>query len=261
MRTLAVVNQKGGVGKTTTAVNLAAVIAGRGHRVMLVDLDPQGHAAASLGVRNAPEAGIDRVLLHDEPLDSHCLPVRERLVLVPSGLALEEVAAKGRGPHLASRLDEVLRAANPKVDYCVIDCPPASSLVAANGIVAASDVLVPVAGDYLALTGVARLLMTLKRLEPLRRRPLGRWFFMCRYMSRRRLAREVRDKVRQHFPREFLDVGISESAAVAECAAAGLTVCEHPPARRAAEEFERLADQFIDGRKDSNGEQQVSDVA
>jgi chromosome partitioning protein len=261
MRTLAVVNQKGGVGKTTTAVNLAATLAERGQRVLLIDLDPQGHAAPSLGIHSSPEAGIDSVLMRDEPLENHGLAVRERLLLVPSGSTLEAVAAGAAGPQLAYRLDDVLRAQTPPVDFCVIDCPPASSLVAANGIIAATDVLVPVAGDYLALTGVARLLMTLKRLEPLRRGPLNRWFFMCRYMPRRRLAQEVREKVRQHFGQEFVDSCISEAAVVAECAAAGLAVCEHPPARRAAEEFGRLADHFITTNGSNNGQQQVTHVA
>lgn len=261
MRTVAVVNQKGGVGKTTTAVNLAAGLAHRGERVMLVDMDPQGHAAASLGIHSPPVTGVDRVLLRGESLESQCVAVRERLALVPSGPALEQFGAGEHGADLASRLDRRIQEEAPRFDWCIIDCPPASSLIAANAIVAANGVLVPVAGDYLALTGVARLTLTLQRLEPLRRRPLERAFFMCRFMPRRRLALEVREKLREHFGHEFLESSISEAAIVAECAAIGQTVFEHPPARRVADEFDRLADHFIVGRSENHGQQQVSDVA
>jgi chromosome partitioning protein len=261
MQTVAIVNQKGGVGKTTTAVNLAYALSRRGERVMLADLDPQGHLSACLGVHQPPASGMDRVLSGDGALDDFALPLRHGMRLVPSGESLGEFGRFDVGKQMAYALEDALLAGPPDVDRLILDCPPSSTLIAVNAIVAADEVWIPVAGDYLSLTGLARLILTLKRLDPLRRKPLRQRVFMSRFVARRRLAQEVREKLREHFPEYLVESVVSESAALAECAGAGQSIFDYRPACKAAVEFEQLADELMIEKVSSDEHEKTSHVA
>jgi len=261
MRTVAIVNQKGGVGKTTTVVNLAHALSRRGERVMLADLDPQGHLSACLGVHQPPASGMDRVLGGEGGADDFALPLGHGMRLVASGDALGDFGRTESGKEMAYALENALAASPPEVDRLVLDCPPSSTLISVNAIVAADEVWIPVAGDYLSLTGLARLILTLKRLDPLRRKPLRKRVFMSRFVARRRLAQEVRTKLRQHFPDYLVDSVISESAALAECAGAGKSIFDYRPACRAAAEFEQLADELVFAKVPSDEHEKTSHVA
>jgi len=261
MYSLAVINQKGGVGKTTTAVNLGHALALRGYRVMLVDLDPQGHLAPCLGVFRAPASGVDRALLHDETLTEVAVATRELLQLVPSGKGLGEVERLQGGIERARLLQAALQRACPDVDYLVVDCPPSAGLLVMNALLAVDRVLVPVAGDFLSLTGLARLMRTLSKVEALRARPLQRDIFLSRYVVRRRLSREVCDKIRQHFPNQLLESAISEAAVLAECAGAGRTIFEYRARSRSAAEFAALAEEVLEREVNCHEQQQTPDVA
>lgn len=261
MWSIAVVNQKGGVGKTTTVVNLGHALARLGNNVILADLDPQGHLSACLGVHRPPPHGMDRVLLEGDSLDRHVIPLRDGMGLVPCGDQLEGFGRHERGRHLANALRDAIDAGERGADYLLIDCPPSSSLLAVNAVVAADELLVPVAGDYLSLTGLARLMLTLKRLEPLRVTALQKHVFLSRFVERRRLAREVRGKLREHFPQYLVDASISESAVLAECAGAGQTVFEYRPTSKSADEFRLLAENLNEQRANSHGYQETSHVA
>jgi chromosome partitioning protein len=245
MRVIAVVNQKGGVGKTSTAVNVGHALARRGAAVMLADLDPQGHLAASLGVHRPPLNGMDQVLGGASACDRLAIPLRDGMRLLASGEQLDRFARAEAGKSLAYVLQRALVEHPPGVDYLVLDCPPASGLLMVNAIVAADDLLIPVAGDYLSLTGVARLMLMLRRVAPLQNRPRRETLFLSRFVERRRLAREVRDKLCEHFPEQFVDCAISESAVLAECPGLGRTIFEHSPASRVAAEFRALADTLL----------------
>jgi chromosome partitioning protein len=261
MRSIAVVNQKGGVGKTTTVVNLGHALARLGYRVMLADIDPQGHLSACLGVYRPPGHGMDRVMLDGEALDRYAMPLRDGMTLVPCGDQLEDFGRDEKGKHLAGALRDAMRLTQTEADFLLIDCPPSSSLIAVNAIVAADDVLVPVAGDYLSLTGLARLMLTLKRLEPLRQSALSKRVFLSRFVERRRLAREVREKLREHFPEYLMDSAVSESAVLAECAGAGRSIFEYRPTSKAADEFRQLAENLIKHGTDGHEYQETSHVA
>lgn len=260
MKSLAVINQKGGVGKTTTAVNLGHALARTGHRVMLVDLDPQGHLSPCLGLFRAPGQGVDQVLLADDGLADHAVSTRELLELVPAGNGLGEVERLQGGVERGRLLQQGIERCPPQVDYLIFDCPPSAGLLVMNALFAVEQVLVPVAGDFLSLTGLARLMGTLHKVEALRQRPLVRHIFLSRFVARRRLSREVREKVVEHFPSNLLETSISEAAVLAECAGAGRTIFEYRAKSRSAAEFSALAAELL-AMGDKEYGQQASHVA
>jgi len=261
MQTIAVINQKGGVGKTTTTVNLGHALALQGKRVMLVDLDPQGHLSACLGLFRAPAEGVDTVLLEGRTLAERAVSTRELLEVVPAGRRLGEFEQLGGGLERAQVMRQSLMAASPDVDYLLFDCPPSAGLLVVNAVVAADQALIPVAGDYLSLTGLAKLMGTMKKIEGLRHTPLQKWIFLSRFIARRRLSREVCSKLQQHFPQHLLHTSIREAAVLAECAGAGRTIFEYRGKSKSAEEFRALADDLLQQRVMQNEQQQTSDVA
>ncbi|MEI6413100.1 MAG: ParA family protein [Pseudomonadota bacterium] len=251
-RLIAVINQKGGVGKTTVAVNLGHALALAGKKVTLVDLDPQGQAAASLGHFQPHTRGVADVLLGRADFAEVVIPSRERLDLVPAGVLLstleEQTLPKGPSRHqwLRQVLEDQGRFADR--DLVLFDCPPASGILSANAALAVDEALTPVTGDYLGLSGLAYLAVFLKRLQMARRRPLRHWIVLSRYLPRRKLTLEVTDNLRQHFPGQVLATGIKEAALLTECPGLGQTVLEYGPHSPSAREFIELAQDLIEGR-------------
>ncbi len=249
MRIIAVINQKGGVGKTTITANLGHALQIAGHRVMLIDMDPQAQLTTSLGIFRLPKKGIDTVLLDQTLLKTVEIHTRENIVLVPAGSQLMEVEhLNNGGVSRATLLDVALQQQNPQQDFILIDCPPASGLLSANAIMAADEVLIPVSGDYLSLNGVAHLLTTLKKFEALRSATLQRWVVMSRFHTRRRLSKEVRSKLIGHFPNRVLRTEIKEAAALAECPAVGRTIFEFRRTSSSAQGFTQLAQDLVERR-------------
>jgi chromosome partitioning protein len=261
MRVIAVVNQKGGVGQTTTAVNLGHALSRQGQRVALLDLDPQGHLSASLGLFPAPSMGVSEALAEGRPLFTHRLAAHDWGILVPSGTALADQAQPPAGMERATGLRDVLADAPSEHEVLLIDCPPSLGMLTVNAIVAADDVLIPVVGDYLSLAGLARLTSTLRRLAPLSRPTLRQWIFMSRFVDRRRLAREVHERIQQHFPDKLLASRINESAVMAECAGAGRTIFEYRENCPSAMQFLQLADDLMHYRVAANEQEETSHVA
>jgi len=261
VRSLAVINQQGGVGKTATAVNLGHALARQGQRVLLADLDPQGRLAASLGIFRPPRHGMDRVLLDGAPFTEHRIATRELLSLVPAGGTLEEVERPGGGMERARCLRRALELETPDVDWLIFDCPPAANLLVANAMLAVDQVLIPVTGDPLSLTGLARLLLTLKGFDGLRPRALDKSLFLSRFLPRRRLARAVRSRLLTHFPQQLLATAVREAAVVAECSDAGRTIFEYRPRSKSAGEFQSLARDFTERRLLCQGQERICDVA
>jgi len=249
MRIIAVINQKGGVGKTTVTANLGHALQKAGSKVMLIDMDPQGQLTTSLGIFKMPSHGIDSVLLDQASLKAVEIHTRENLVLMPAGLRLIEIEQLNDGGiSRAALLDGALQKENLDYDYVLIDCPPASGLLSANAIMAADEVLIPVSGDYLSLNGVAHLLGTLKKFESLRTKNLQQWIVMSRFHTRRRLSQEVRSKLLKHFPGKVLQTEIREAAALAECPAVGRTIFELRRTSHSAESFTQLAQDLAERR-------------
>ncbi len=261
MRVIAMVSQKGGVGKTTAAVNLGHALALDGQRVVLADTDPQGYLAACLGIHSQGPQGIDRVLLHDEQVAAQLLAVRDDLLLLPAGSELANVAAASVADDGASLLRDALVDLEGDTDILILDCATASGPLTVSAVTAANDVLIPVVGDYLSLTGLARLMLMLKRLRSAHRGELNEWVFFNRFTPRRRLSQEVYAKVAGHFPGRLLCGAIQEAAVLAECAGAGKTIFEYRGHSRAAREFRALADDLLNARVVGNEQKKTSHVA
>jgi chromosome partitioning protein len=247
---IAVMNQKGGVGKTTTAVNLAHALALSGKRVLALDLDPQAHLTLGFGTVAAEAPGMDKVLLEGEEVDEVLVQARNNLDLLPAGPGLanmEHVTAGGveRG----MRLRKALQCCDRNYDAVVMDCPPSAGLLGMNALFATQEVLIPISSDYLALQSLAHFMVTLRFVEDTIRRPMTKRVVLTRYQGRRRLAREVREKLQEHFPNEVLTTSIRENVALAECPSFGETIFEYEGQSHGAEDYRHLANELLHERQ------------
>ena len=248
MKKIAVLNQKGGVGKTTITANLSHALAMAGQKVLAVDLDPQGHLSASLGIFKPPKHGIADVMQTERSLASVQIDTRESLHLIPAGLGLRDLEESSE--HMKDKMD-LLKTALAQVpentDYVILDCPPSSGLIAANAILAIDEILIPVSGDYLSLNGLAHLLITLKRFDPIRTKPMKKKIILSRFVARRRLSQEVLEKLQEHFPNMILQTPVREASILAECPGVGRTVFEYRENSGSAEDFKMLAYDVMQG--------------
>ncbi len=264
-------NQKGGVGKTTTTLSLAHALALSGRRVTALDMDPQGHLGKGLGLGGCSrrrstssipgvvngeaeedddlERGLDEVLLDGVPMEDNVLEVRDRLRLVPAGerLAEVEMVAQG-GASRGFRLNEALQGKMDNEDFVFIDCPPSAGLLSMNALFAVEEVVVPVSSDYLALHGVSRFMMILQHIEQALNRRMKVWIALTRYQERRRLARDVRATLAEYFPGRVLATPVRESAALAECPGHGKTIFEYQRGGNGAADYRQLADDLATAR-------------
>ncbi len=232
-RIITVSNQKGGVGKTTTTVNLASALARRGATVLVIDLDPQGNASTALGVLHRPEVtSVYDVLLGNEDIAAAVQSTtdHERLFCVPStinlaGAEIELVSLVAREQRLRTALEQFLREAPTHFHYVFIDCPPSLGLLTVNAFVAAHEVLIPIQCEYYALEGLSQLLGNInliqKHLNPDLRVST---ILLTMYDARTNLAQEVAEEVRSHFPTETLTAVVPRSVRISEAPSYGQTV-------------------------------------
>ena len=246
MRRIALINQKGGVGKTTITTNLGHALALAGHRVMVIDLDPQGQLASSYGLFRAPTKGIDRVLMNDLDISAVRQGIRDFLTLIPAGEKLQEIEyLQDGGATRANLLKHGLEGMTKDQDFVLFDCPPSSGLLVANAIFAADEALIPVSADHMSLNGLVMMLKTLKKFEPYLKRPLTQWIALNRFFPRRKLSKEIAEKLQNHFSDQLLTTPIREAAAIAECPGVGRTIFEYKPSSQSAKEFKALADELL----------------
>lgn len=232
-RIITVSNQKGGVGKTTTTVNLAAGLARRGANVLVIDLDPQGNASTALGVPHRPEVtSIYEVLLGDAEMQDALQRStdNERLWCVPStinlaGAEIELVSLVAREQRLATALRQFLNSSEIPFHYVFIDCPPSLGLLTVNAFVAAQEVLIPIQCEYYALEGLSQLLGNIeliqKHLNPVLQVST---IVLTMFDSRTNLSQEVAAEVREHFPSQVLQTVIPRSVRISEAPSYGQTV-------------------------------------
>jgi chromosome partitioning protein len=246
------VNQKGGVGKTTTAINLGAYLAQFGQRVLIVDLDPQANATSSLGVdKNTVSGSTYEALLGSLPPDG--LPLRnERLGLsiLPSSPALagaevELVNELAR----ETRLKVAMNQLDGRYDYILIDCPPSLGLLTVNGLVAARDgVVIPVQCEYLALEGLGQLTQTINRVRAaLFPELMVRGVVLTMFDPRANLSTDVVEEVNKHFPKQAFHTVIPRSIRLAEAPSYGLPISAYAPSSTGAKAYEALAREVLKG--------------
>lgn len=258
MRRIAVINQKGGVGKTTSSTNLAACLAEQGRRVVLVDMDPQANLSLHLGVETGPgEPSIYPVLLGRIPFGEAVRPTSSpRLRLVPSnldlsGAELELASAIGRESLLRDALErweaeELAATGEPPADYLIFDCPPSLGLLAINALAAAGEVVIAVQTEFMALMGLSKLVEVVQLI----RRRLNpeleiSGILACLYDSRLRLAREVLGELRKFFPELVFRQPIRANVKLAEAPSFGRTILEYAPESHGALDHRRVALEII----------------
>jgi chromosome partitioning protein len=251
-RVYTLVNQKGGVGKTTTAINLGAYLAQLGQRVLIVDIDPQANATASLGVdKNTVKGGIYEALLGGAPAPALVLQnPRLKLSILPSSPALagaevELVGELGR----ESKLKGILAPLVERYDYILVDCPPSLGLLTVNGLMAAQDgVLIPVQCEYLALEGLGELTHTLQRVRAALFPSLKvRGVVLTMYDGRTHLSNDVVAEVRKYFTEQVFTTIIPRSVRLAEAPSYGLPVSAYAPTSNAAQSYASLARELLAG--------------
>jgi len=246
MHVIAIVNQKGGVGKTTVAINLSAVLGQRDKRVLLIDMDPQGHASLGLGVPSGDSPGLYEVVKGDGDLPS----VVQRGVAVGVDLVPATISLAG-AEHLLSdlsnpstRLMQHLEPIRADYDYAVIDCPPALGLLSINALRAADQVLVPVEASLFALDGLERLIETLRLLaSKYGHRPSVR-LVANMYDSRTRLAREIFGNLKDHPSAALCWSRIRDTVSVREAVYHGVPLTKHAPRAPVTGDFQALADEL-----------------
>ena len=249
MHVVALANQKGGVGKTTTAVNLAGELARRNQRVLLLDCDPQGNATTSLGIakRDLKATTYEVLMGLSSAVDAIRSTGRPGYDIIPTsehlaGAMVELTSVEAREWQLA----QAIKPLEGMYDWILLDCPPSLGLLTLNGLCAASHVLIPLQCEYLALEGLAQLKGTIDRVhEHLNPRLSILGVVMTMYDGRTNLAQQVVEEVRRHFPKRIFNTLIPRSVRVSEAPSYGQLLFEYDPQSRAALSYSALADEVL----------------
>lgn len=248
MNQLAVFNQKGGVGKTTTALNLGAGLGRHGHEVLLIDLDPQAHLTSIFG--HGPRdvsTSIFSFYRDNKPLQElelewpgigHLIPAHTELIKVDSLF--------GKGPNILNRLSSGLNTLEESRGErtVIIDCCPFLGVLSLNAVFASDCLIVPVSSDFLSLRGAQQIEHTLKALEPVLKRRVERRYLLTRFDRRRKMSFEIQEKMRELFGNDVCETVISENVAVAEAPAVHKDVFAHAPDSRGAQDYAKLAEEL-----------------
>jgi len=246
--TIAVFNQKGGVGKTTTALNVLAGIAQRGRRPLGVDFDPQAHLSHIFGVQpRLAEDSIYSFFVRQRPLADLAVVSPSGVIVCPAHIELSKLdSVLGKGVNVVTRLRTALRGSERMDGPVVIDCCPLLNVLSLNAVFACDLLLVPVSADFLALRGAKAVDKALDALEPVFKRRLPRRYVLTRYDARRRMSGEIAERMAAAFrPDEICATRIRESVKLAESPSMSLDVFRHAPGSHGARDYGALIDELV----------------
>ncbi len=250
-KTITITNQKGGVGKTTTAVNLAAYLAHLGKKTLLIDLDPQGNTTSGLGQR-AQESSIYEVIINHLPIEKAIIQtLLPNLSLIPadirlSGAEVELVQVERREYQLKTALEKI----KSQYQFILIDCPPSLSLLTLNGLVASDSVLIPIQSEYYALEGVTALMNTIQRVNKTFNPHLQiEGVLLTMLDGRTNLGLQVVDQVKKHFRKKVFATVIPRNVRLGEAPSHGLPIHLYDPKSAGARAYEALAKEIIKNNK------------
>jgi chromosome partitioning protein len=251
MKIVAIANQKGGVGKTTTAVNLGAALAELGHRILLVDLDPQANATSSFGLEGAEQISLYEALLGEGSITDKVFPTRrDRLFIVPADLDLAGAEVEiARMPNHLTRLAETLKPlqTDQAFDFVFLDCPPSLGILMTNALAAADELLTPIQCEYFALEGLVKIVRLIEQIldSGVNERLELAGIVMTMFDGRTKLSQQVVDDVRKHFGERVYQTVIPRSVRLSEAPSFGKSILEYASRGAAAEAYRALAREFI----------------
>lgn len=248
-RIISIINQKGGVGKSTTAVNLAAALGELGKKVLIVDFDPQGNSTSGLGIEKEElEQCIYDALLNDIPAENLLIQANcNNVTVIPAtiqlaGAEIELVSAMAR----ETRLKELLEPVQENYDFVFIDCPPSLGLLTINALTAADSVLIPIQCEYYALEGVTKLLESMRMVKSKINKGLEVFgVLLTMYDSRTSLANQVVDEVKQYFGDKVFNTLIPRTVKISEAPSFGMSVIQYAPQNKGAQSYMELAEEVI----------------
>jgi len=251
MKIIAIANQKGGVGKTTTAVNLGAALAESGKRILIVDLDPQANATSSFGLQAVEQTSLYEPLVGDASIIERIFPTeRDGLFIVPSDLDLAGAEVEiARMPNHLTRLAETLKPlhADQTFDFVFLDCPPSLGILMSNALAAADELLTPIQCEYLALEGLVKIVRLIEQVLDSganERLKLG-GIVMTMFDARTNLSQQVVADVRKHFGERVYDTVIPRSVRLSEAPSFGKSILEYASSGPAAQAYRALAREFL----------------
>jgi chromosome partitioning protein len=251
MKIIAIANQKGGVGKTTTAVNLGAALAELGHRILIVDLDPQANATSSFGLEGIGEISLYEPLLGEASITDKILPTRrDDLFIVPADIDLAGAEVEiARMPNHLTRLAETLKPlhADETFDFVFLDCPPSLGILMSNALAAADELLTPIQCEYFALEGLVKIVRLIEQVldSGANQRLELAGIVMTMFDARTKLSQQVVADVRKHFGERVYETVIPRSVRLSEAPSFGKSILEYAPSGPAAQAYRALAREFM----------------
>jgi len=255
MRIIACVNQKGGVGKTTVCANLAYAISMQGYKVLIIDMDPQGHLGQSFGFFQNNRPGVDAILTREKSFSEVTITLSETLSFVPAGIGLQKLESTPKGKGRGLLLKKAVQQQISDYDFILIDCPPSSGFLVVNALAVSNELVIPVTADYFGMSGLSMLLSTVHNFERVLGKYKRKWFVVSR-MQKRRLSQDVLSKLTHYFGDDLVPTHIAERAILAECPSYGKPILAYAPTSSSSKEFTALAGHIIHHEEQINDKQE-----